>query len=64
MSCDPPGVKFFYAAKLIWLETRGVSYYVLDGSCPPVTLLTDDGAKTGYRPEPGSIGLGLKLQEE
>ena len=41
-----PGVKFFYAAKLIRLETRGVSYYVLDGSCPPVTQLTDDGAET------------------
>ena len=40
MRGDAPGVKFFYAAKLIRLEARGVSYYVLDGSCPPVTLLT------------------------
>jgi len=52
MRSDPPGVKFFYAAKLIRLEARSVSYYVLDGSCPPVTQLTHDGAKTGYRPEP------------
>ena len=45
MRGDTPGVKFFYAAKLIRLETRGVSYYVLDGSCPPVTQLTNDGAR-------------------
>lgn len=45
MRGDPPGVKFFYAAKLIRLETRGVSYYVLDGSCPPVTQLTNDGTE-------------------
>ena len=44
MRGDPPGVKFSHAAKLIRLEARGVSYYVLDGSCPPVTQLTDDGA--------------------
>ena len=47
MRGDTPGVKFFYAAKLIRLEARGVSYYVLDGSCPPVTQLTDDDAETG-----------------
>ena len=64
MRGDPPGVKFFYAAKLIRLEARGVSYYVLDGSCPPVTQLANDGAETGQRPEPSSIGFGLKLQEE
>ena len=64
MRGDTPGVKFFYAAKLIRLETRGVSYYVLDGSCPPVTQLTDESAETGLRPEPLSIGFGLKLQEE
>jgi hypothetical protein len=52
MRSDSPGVKFFYAAKLIWLEARGVSNYVLDNSCPPVTQLTNHGAKTGYRPEP------------
>ena len=40
-----PGVEFFYAAKLIRLETRGVSYYVLDGSCPPVTRLIKDAPK-------------------
>jgi hypothetical protein len=64
MRGDPPGVKFFYAAKLILLKARGVSYYVLDGSCPPVTQLTDDSAETGLRPEPLSVGFGLKLQEE
>jgi len=40
-----PGVKFFYAAKLIRLETRGISYYVLDGSCPPVTRLAKGSPK-------------------
>jgi hypothetical protein len=64
MRSDPPGVKFFYAAKLIRFEARGISYYVLDGSCPPVTQLTNDGAETLQRPEPSSIGFGLKLQEE
>jgi hypothetical protein len=64
MRGDPPGVKFFYAAKLILLEARGVSDYVLDGSCPPVTQLTDDSAEPALRSEPLSIGFGLKLQEE
>jgi hypothetical protein len=64
MRGDPPGVKFFYAAKLIWLETCGVSYYVLDGSCPPVTQLANEGAETGLRPEPSLIRFELKLQEE
>ena len=64
MRGDTPGVKFFYAAKLIRLETRGVSYYVLDGSCPPVTQLINDGAETVQPPEPLAIGFGLKLQEE
>ena len=45
MRGDTPGVKFFYAAKLIRLEARGVSDYILDGSCPPVTQLTNDGAR-------------------
>ena len=47
MRGDPPGVKFFYAAKLIRLEARGVSDYVLDGSCPPVTQITNDDGGTG-----------------
>ncbi len=47
MRGNPPGVEFFYAAKLIRLETRGVSYYVLDGSCPPVTQLTNHDAESG-----------------
>jgi hypothetical protein len=47
MRGDPPGVKLFYAAELVRLEARGVSDYVLDGSCPPVTQLTNDDAETG-----------------
>jgi hypothetical protein len=64
MRGDSPGVKFFYAAKLVRFEARSVSYYVLDGSCPPVTQLTFNSAETVLRPEPLSIGFGLKLQEE
>jgi uncharacterized protein (UPF0303 family) len=64
MRGDPPGVEFFYAAKLIRLEARGVSDYVLDGSCPPVTQLINVGTETVKRPRPSSIGIGLKLQEE
>jgi hypothetical protein len=47
MRGDTPGVKFFYAAKLIRLEARGISYYILDGTCPPVTQLTKAGAERG-----------------
>lgn len=36
---DPPGVELFYAAKLIRLEARCVSYYVLDGALPPFTRI-------------------------
>ncbi len=60
MRSNPPGVEFFYAAKLIRLEARGVSYYVLDGSCPPVTQLT----KLAQHRELAAIGFALKLQEE
>ena len=35
MGSDPPRVKLFYAAKLVGLQARGVSDYVLDRSCPP-----------------------------
>jgi len=47
MRSDSPGVEFFYAAKLIRLETRGISYYVLDGTYPPLTQLTTVGAERG-----------------
>lgn len=60
----PPGVEFFYAAKLIWLEARGVSDYILDGSGPPVTLLTKTSAQSGQLPERSAMEFGLKLQEE
>jgi len=58
---NPPGVKLFDAAKLIWLEARGVSDYVLDGSCPPVTQ-----ARTPVRQATNcsAIEIELKLQEE
>ena len=64
MRGDTPGVKFFYAAKLIRLETSGISYYVLDGSCPPVTQLTKGLPNLNNVSEPSVIGFGLKLQEE
>ena len=62
--CNPPGVKLFYAAQLIWLEARGVSDYVLDGSCPPVTQLMKARAASRRLPDSSAIGFGLKLQEE
>jgi hypothetical protein len=43
----PPAVELFDAAKLIRLEARGVSDYILDGSGPPVTLLTKTSAESG-----------------
>ncbi|MEP6818686.1 MAG: hypothetical protein ABJA18_04075 [bacterium] len=61
---DPPGVELFYAAKLIRLEACGVSDYVLDGSCPPVTQLTKARTASQQLPDCSAIGLGLKLQEE
>jgi hypothetical protein len=34
---NPPRIELFYSAKLIRLEARGVSYYVLDITFPPST---------------------------
>ena len=64
MRGDPPGVELFYAAKLVRLEARGVSDYVLDGSCPPVTQLTKTRAQSREPAETLAIGFELKLQEE
>ena len=61
---NPPGVDLFYAAKLIRLEACGVSYYILDGSCPPDPQLVNTRAESGQLPERSAIGFGLKLQEE
>jgi hypothetical protein len=61
---DPPGVELFYAAKLIRLEARGVSDYVLDGSCPPIRQLTKRGAESEQLPEHLLMGFRMKLQEE
>ena len=63
---DPPGVELFYAAKLIRLQTSGVSDYVLDRSCPPFTRSNETRRETGQLPELTSLTFcfGPKLQEE
>ena len=61
---NPPGVELFDAANLIRLEARGVSDYILDGSCPPVIRLTKARAASSKPFDCSAIGIGLKLQEE
>jgi hypothetical protein len=43
---NPPRVKFFYPAKLIRLEARGITDYVLDCACPPFTRSVIPAAET------------------
>jgi len=62
---DPPRVELFYAAKLIRLEARGVSNYVLDSSFPPSTMPFNGrkASESADRPASGCC-LELKLQDE
>lgn len=66
MRADSPGIKLFDPAKLIRLEARCVSDYVLDGALPPFTRVLRVRTARGELTEPASIkfSLGLKLQEE
>jgi hypothetical protein len=63
--CNPPRVELFYSAKLIRLEARGVSYYVLDSSFPPSTQVlkarTENKLPSVRRMH---FGSSLKLQDE
>jgi len=47
MRSNPPGVELFYAAKLIGLQARGVSDYVLDRSCPPFSRFIEVRTEAG-----------------
>ncbi len=47
MRSNPPGVEFFYAAKLIGLQAHGISDYVLDRFCPPSSRLNKARSDTG-----------------
>lgn len=62
---NPPGVELFYSAKLISLEARGVSYYVLDSSLPPSTQ-TIKPASESELSKRSAIGCSFerKLQDE
>jgi hypothetical protein len=61
----PPCVKLFNAAKLIGLETRSVSDYVLDSSFPPSTWACNACAETNSAgPQAMRDFFGLKLQDE
>lgn len=66
MGSNPPGVELFDAAKLIRLEARGVSYYVLDGPLPPFTriLRARTGSKNLTEPTAIAFCCVLKLQDE
>jgi hypothetical protein len=62
--CNSPRVKLFYSAKLIRLEARGVSDYVLDSSGPPSTQVLKLEQKINSRSVGRHFGFGLKLQDE
>jgi hypothetical protein len=47
MRSNPPRVQLFYAAKLIGLQARGVSDYVLDRSCLPFSRFIEARTETG-----------------
>lgn len=66
MRSNPSRVELFYAAKLIGLQARGISDYVLDRSCPPFSRFIEPREETAQLQELTSIALcfGLKLQEE
>ncbi len=66
MGSNPPGVELFDAAKLIRLEARGVSYYVLDGPLPPFTRVPGVRTESGKLTEPAAMTFSfrLKLQDE
>lgn len=66
MRRNPPGVKLFYAAQLIWLQAGGVPYYVLDSLGPPFTQRLKACAESRLLPERSSLGFSfrLKLQDE
>lgn len=66
MRSNPPRVELFYAAKLIGLQARGVSDYVLDRSYPPFSRFIEARTETGQLRELASntFCFGLKLQEE
>ncbi len=62
--CNSPRVELFYSAKLIRLEARGVSYYVLDSSFPPSTQVLSARKKDKLSERSLDFGFGLKLQDE
>jgi hypothetical protein len=66
MRSNPPDVEFFYAAKLIGLQARSVSDYVLDRFCPPSSRLNKARTDTERLRELAWVTFcsGLKLQKE
>ncbi len=63
---NAPGVKLFYAAKLIRLQPGGISYYVFYGSVPPFARFCKTRNESGKLPKRRTMAfcIWLKLQEE